>query len=152
MRHHSTKKHLRKDQRWSYEYLYKVNPITKTKLHQVRGNNGKILTPYQLELELPNFIHVELVEIGQKLPYYDEYVCMDYMASASENRARVQLSVLGQFLPFYSDFEVLKTFWNDVGVIVNHQALFTDFNWRRERLTVSISSKLFRMIQPIGIR
>ena len=138
LRHHSTEKHLRKDQRWRYEYLYKIDPITKNKIHQVRGKDGKVLTPYQLELELPNFIDVELIEIGQKLPFYDEYMSgMDYMASSSDSRARIQLSVLGRFLPSYGDREVLKLFWSDVGVIVNHQALFTDFNWSKERLTVS---------------
>ena len=59
LRHHSTEKHLRKDQRWRYEYLYTVDPITKTKIHQVRGKDGKILTPYQLEIELPHFRHAE---------------------------------------------------------------------------------------------
>ena len=139
LRHHSTEKHLRQDQRWRYEHLYKTDPVTKTRIHQVRGKDGKVLTPYQLELELPKFIDVELVEIGPKLPFYDEYLSgMDYMASSSDNRARVQLSVLGRFLPTYGDIEVLKRFWSDVGVIVNHQAIFTDFDWSKERLIVSI--------------
>ena len=139
LRHHSTGKHLRKDQRWRYEYLYKTDPVTKTRIHQVRGKDGKVLSPYQLELELPKFIDKELVEIGPKLPFYDDYLSgMDYMASSSDNRARVQLSMLGRFLPTYGDIEVLKRFWSNVGVIVNHQALFTDFDWSKERLTVSI--------------
>ena len=146
LRHHSTEKHLRKDQRWRYEHLYKVDPVTKAKIHQVRGKDGKILTPYQLELELPKFRHEVLVEIGQKLPFYEEYMSgTDYMASSSDNRARIQLSVLGRFLTHYGDLEVLKAFWNDVGVIVNHQALFTDFNWSRERLTVSLPVKPFQV-------
>ena len=96
LRHHSTEKHLRKDQRWRYEYLYTVNPVTKSKIHQIRGKDGKILTPFQLELELPKFKHAELVEIGQKLSFYDEYMSgADYMASSSDNRARIQPSVLG---------------------------------------------------------
>ena len=139
LRHHSTEKHLRKDQRWRHGYIYKTDSVTKTGIHQVRGKDSKVLTPYQLELELPEFIDAELVEIGPKLPFYDEYLSgMDYMASSSDNRARVQLSVLGRFLPTYGNIEVLKRFWSDVGVIVNHQALFTDFDWSKERLTVSI--------------
>ena len=143
LRHHSTEKHLRKDQRWRYEYLYTVDPITKTKIHQVRGKDGKILTPYQLEIELLHFRHAELVEIGPKLPFYDEYMSgVDYMASSSDNRARIQIPVLGRFLPSFGDLEILKTFWTDVGVIVNNQALFTDFNWGKEHLAVSIASYL----------
>ena len=146
LRHHSTEKHLRKDQRWRYEHLYEVDPVTKAKIHQVRGKDGKILTPYQLELKLLEFRHVGLVEIGQKLPFYEEYMSgTDYMASSSDNRARIQLSVLGRFLPHYGDLEVLKAFWNDVGVIVNHQSLFTDFNWSRERLIVSFPLKPFQV-------
>ena len=58
------------------------------------------------------------------------------MSSSSENRARVQISVLGRFLPSYGDIDVLGSFWRDIGVVVNHQSLFTDFNWTEERLTV----------------
>ena len=138
LRHHSSEKHLRKDQRWRYEYLYKVDPVTKTKIHQVRGRDGKLLSPYQLEMEFPYFKDAPLVEIGQKLPFYDEFMAgSDYMSSSSDNRARVQLSVLAKFLPTYGDLEVLKSFWSNVGVIVNHQALFTDFNWGKERISVS---------------
>ena len=138
LRHHSSEKHLRKDQRWRYEYLYRIDPVTKAKIHQVRGKDGKLLSPYELEFELPHFISAPLVEIGQKLPFYDEYMAgTDYMSSSSDNRARIQLSVLAKFLPTHGDLEVLKAFWSDVGVIVNHQSLFTDFNRSKERISVS---------------
>ena len=108
----------------------------------MRGKDGKLLTPYQLEMELPNFINSPLVEIGKKLPFYDEYMAgADYMSSSSGNRARVQLSVLAKFLPSNGDIKLLKSFWSDMGVIVNHLSLFTDFNWGKERL--SVSSGLF---------
>ena len=64
------------------------------------------------------------------------------MASSSDNRARFQISVLGRFLPSLGDLEILKTFWTDVGVIVNHQALFTDFKLGKEHLAVSIATCL----------
>ena len=84
LRHHATEKHLRKDQRWRYEYLYQVDPVTRTKIHQVRGRDGKLLTPYQLGIKLPKFIGTQLVEVGQKLPFYDEYMAgKDYIASSS---------------------------------------------------------------------
>ena len=53
LRHHSTEKHLRKDQRWRYEHLFEVDPVSKVKIHQVRGKDGKVLTPCQQKLELP---------------------------------------------------------------------------------------------------
>ena len=74
LRHHSSEKQLRNDQRWRYEYLYKVDPVNKTKIHQVRGRDGRLLSPYQLELELPYFKDAPLVEIGQKLPFHDEFM------------------------------------------------------------------------------
>ena len=139
LRHHSSEKHLRKDQRWRFEHLPKVDPITRKVVHQVRGKDGKLLTPYQLELEYPKFKDVPLVDIGKTLPFYDEFMAgTDYMASSSGDRAKIQISILCRFLTHYGDIDVLKGFWSDVGVIVNHQALFTDFDWSRERLSVSI--------------
>ena len=119
--------------------MYKTDPVTKAQIRQVRGKDGKVLTPYKLELELPKFIDAELVEIGLKLPFYDEYMSgVYYMASSSDNRARIQQSVLGRFLPAYGDLVVLKRFWSDVRVIINYQALITDFDWSKEQLTISM--------------
>ena len=76
------------------------------------------------------------MDIGEKLAFYDEYMRgADYMASSSENRVRIQISVLGNYLRNYGDISTLRTFWRDVGVVVNHQPLFTDFG--KERLSVS---------------
>ena len=60
------------------------------------------------------------------------------MSSSSKNRARIQISMLGRFLPTYGDIDILRNFWRDIGVVVNHQSLITDFNWTKERLTVNI--------------
>ena len=138
LQHHASEKHLRKDQRWRYDYLYKIDPLTKARIPQVRGRDGKLLTPYQLKMELRYFKDAELVDIGEKLPFYDEFMAgVDHMSSSSENRARMQISVLGRFLPAYGDIDILRSFWRDIGVVVNNQSLFTDFNWTKERLTVS---------------
>ena len=143
LRHHSTEKHLRKDQRWRFEHLSKVDPVTHKVVHQVRGKDGKFLAPYQLELEYPKLKDVPLVDIGKKLPFYDEFMAgTDYMTSSSGDWAKDQISILCRFLTHYGDIDVLKGFWSDVGVIVNHQALFTDFDWSRERLSVSIFTLL----------
>ena len=138
LRHHTTERHLRKDQRWRYEHLSTEDPITKQVRHYVRGKDGRLLTPYELQLELPKFIGVELIDIGEKLPFYDEYLQgTDYMASSSENWVRLQISVLGNYLRSYGDISTLTEFWRAIGVVVNHQSLFTDFNWSKERLSVS---------------
>ena len=69
LRHYVTERHLRKDQRWRYEHLTMEDPLTKRPRYQVRGRDGKILSNYQLQLELPHFIDCELVDIGDKLPF-----------------------------------------------------------------------------------
>ena len=48
-----TERHLRKDQRWRYEYLAIENTVTKVVRHQVRGKEDKVLNPRQLVGELP---------------------------------------------------------------------------------------------------
>ena len=137
IRHHATERHLRKDQRWCYEHLATEDPVTKAVTHHVRGRDGRRLTPYELQLELPKFIDEKLVNIGEKLPFYDEYLQgTDYMASSSENRARIQVSVLGNYLRSHGDISTLRSFWRDVGVVVNHLSLFTEFDWSKERLSV----------------
>ena len=99
-----------------------------------------MLTPYELELELPKFIGAELVDIGEKLPFYEDLLQgNEYMASTSESRTKIQMSVLGHYLRSYGDISALRHFWRDIVVVVNHQSLFTDFDWSKERLSVSIS-------------
>ena len=66
LRHHATDRHLRKDQRWRYEHLSTEDSITKKVKHHVRGRDGKLLTPYELQLKLPKFIDAPLVDIGGK--------------------------------------------------------------------------------------
>ena len=74
LRQHANERHLRKDQRWRYEHLSTVDPVTKAVKHHVRSRDGKLLSPYELEMELPKFIEAELVDIGEKLPFYEDYI------------------------------------------------------------------------------
>ena len=103
LRHYATERHLRKDQRWRYEYLLIEDPITKKLRHQVRGKDGKILSHYQLQLELPLFINAELVDVGEKLPFYEEAMSgADHMASSPQNGARIQISISHCLVTFLS--------------------------------------------------
>ena len=83
LRHHATERHLRKDQCWRYEHLGVEDSVTHVVHHHVRGRDGKLLSPLELEAELPKFIHLELVDRGVKLPFYDEFMAgHDHMASS----------------------------------------------------------------------
>ena len=73
LRHHRTKRHLRRDQRWRYEHLRSVDPVTNKLQHRVRGRNGKLLTKIELARELPKFIHAELVDTDERFPFYHDF-------------------------------------------------------------------------------
>ena len=139
LRHHSTERHLRKDQRWRYEHLAVEDPQTKAVHHQVRDGKGQLLSPNDLQKEYQYFKDAVLVDMGEKLPYYHEAMSGNiHMTASSENRVRVQISILRHFLPSVGDLGLLRGLWKDVGVVVNHQALFSDFNWGKKRLSVSL--------------
>ena len=74
LRHHRTEKHLCRDQRWRYEHLRSVDPVTLKTLLRVRGRNGKILGEIKLATELHEFIHGEIVDIGERFPFYEDLV------------------------------------------------------------------------------
>ena len=74
LRHHRTERHLRRDQRWRYKHLRSTDPITGKTQHRVRGGNGKLLTKVELAKELPKFKNVELVDIGERFPFYEAFV------------------------------------------------------------------------------
>ena len=139
LRHHRTEKHLRRDQRWRYEYLKSTDPITLKTQHRVRGRNGKILSRIELAKELPKFIHVELVDIGERFPFYEDFVRGRTAPLVTpESRARTQLSMVADFIQSYGDITILRSMWAKISSITDHQASLCDFDWGEERMTVSI--------------
>ena len=74
LRHHRTERHLRRDQRWRYEHLRSVDPVTNKLQHRVRGRNWKLLSKIELARELPKLIHTELVDTGERLPFYHDFI------------------------------------------------------------------------------
>ena len=105
LRHHRTEKHLRKDQRWRYEHLKSVHPVTGKVQHRVRGRNGRVLTKIELAKELPHFIHAELVDIGERFPFYDDFVkgtATTLVTPAS--RAKTQIHLVADFVQHQGDF------------------------------------------------
>ena len=137
LRHHRTERHLRRDQRWGYEHLKSTDPVTGKVQHRVRGRNGKILSKMELAKELPRFINVELVEIGERFPFYEDYVKGSTTAIVTaESRAKTQLCLVGDFIKTHGDLMILRNLWSRMGSFTNHQGAITDFDWGEERLTV----------------
>ena len=138
LRHHRTQRHLRRDQRWRYEHLRSTDPVTSKVQHRVRGANGKILSKMELAKALPHFINEELVDIGERFPFYDDYIKGSTTALVTaESRAKTQLCLVGDFAKTQGDMMVLRNLWSRMGSFTNHQATVTDFDWGEERLTVS---------------
>ena len=138
LRHHRTQRHLRRDQRWRYEHLLSTDPVTGKVQHRVRGANGKILSKMELAKTLPHFINEELVDIGERFPFYDDYIKGSTTALVTaESRAKTQLCLVGDFAKTQGDMMVLRNLWSRMGSFTNHQATVTYFDWGEERLTVS---------------
>ena len=140
LRHHRTERHLRKDQRWRYEHLKSIDPVTGKIQHRVRGRNGKILSKVYLAQELPKFIHTELVDVGERFPFYEDYLKRSTTAlvTPQSRRSKTQICLIGDYIQRQGELAVLRNLWSRVGSFTNYQAAFHDFDWSEERITVSI--------------
>ena len=69
----SEKGHLRKDQRWRYEYL-RTTELTCVVTHALREPVGHNFTPMELLKELRLFMNTPHVDIGDKYPFYNDYI------------------------------------------------------------------------------
>ena len=133
LRHHRTEKQLRRDQRWRYEHLKSVDPVTGNVHHRVRGRNVKVLTKIELAKELPKFIHTELMDVGQRFPFYDDFVQGRTTALVTpESRAKSQLRILADFLETQWNFSALRNLWARLSSLTDHQASLCDFDCGEE--------------------
>ena len=139
LRHHRTDRHLRRDQRWRYEHLKSTIPVTLKTQHRVRGRNGKILSKMELAKELPKFMNVELVDIGERFPFYEDFVRgRTTPLITPESRARTQLSMVADFIQSHGDIAILRSMWAKISSFTDHQASLCDFDWGEDRMTLSI--------------
>ena len=137
LRHHRSEKHLRRDQRWRYEHLKSVHPVTGKVQHRVRGRNGKILSKNELAKELPRFIHSELVDIGERFPFYDDFIKGTSTALVTpESRAKTQIHLIADFIQHQGNIGVLRKLWSQIGSLTNYQSSYCDFDWGEDRISV----------------
>ena len=130
--------HLRKDQPWRYEHLSNTDKITGITRHQVRGRDGHVLTPLELEREKPFFENVPLVDVAEKYPFYDEYKTnSEGQQTIEDQRASAQISLIGSFVPHDGNIALLQTLLSRVGVYINHKEQLSPFDWGSVTLTVS---------------
>ena len=135
LRHHRTEKHLRKDQKWRYTHLKSVDPVSNKPQHRVRGRNGKLLRRSELAKELPKFIHAELVDIGERFPFYEEFIKGRTTPMITpESRAKTQLCIVADFIRTQGDLSLLRNLWSRISSFTDHQASFCDFDWGKNIL------------------
>ena len=140
LRHHRTEKNRRRDQRWRYEHFRSVDPVSGKIQHRVRGRNSKKLSKIELAGEMPKFFHSELVDIGERFPFYDDFIRGRTTPLVTpESHAKTQLCLVGEFIPSHGDLSVLRNMWEKVSSFTDNQAALCDFDWGDERVTVSIS-------------
>ena len=140
LRHYRTRGHKRKDQKWRYVHLQETDEVTGNVTHQVRGRDGWVLTPVELEKEKPFFIDVPLVEAGDRFPFFEEYMAsIGGITDPDDLRISTLISLIGTFVPKDGNLSLLQSLWTKVGQFTNHQALFSSFDWGSATLTVSIS-------------
>ena len=68
LRHYRTEGHLRKDQKWRYVHSQETDEVTGIVTHYVRGKDGYVLTPVELEKEKPLFMEIPLLRQGTASP------------------------------------------------------------------------------------
>ena len=106
----------------------------------MRGRNGKLLTKIELARELPKFMHAELVDTGERFPFYHDFIEGRTTALVTpESRAKTQLRIVGDFIQRQGDFFVLRSLWSSISSLTDHQASLCDFDWGDERMTVIIN-------------
>ena len=138
LRHHRTVKHLRRDQRWRYEHLKSVHSVSGKVQHRVRGRNGKILSEIELAKEMRYFMHVKLVDIGERFPFYDDFIKGTSTTLVTpESRAKTQIHLIGNFVQQLGDIGMLRKLWSQIGSLTNYQISYCDFDWGEERISVS---------------
>ena len=125
IRHYSSERHLRKDQRWAYEYLSVKDSVTGNVKHRVRGEDGKLLTAYQLELELPKFIDAPLIDLGERMPFYEDHMAGQQHCVTTPNKVRAKICVLGYFLPVFGNISVLRRLWGPLEPRWDKRSLFS---------------------------
>ena len=129
VRHYQSESHLRKDQRWRYEHLRRTDQVTEMVSYEVRGKDGQVLTPFELEKEKPLFGNKPLVNIGCKYPFYDEYMAgIGSVTNPTEVRLAMQISLVGHLVPICGDLQLLQTLWKQVREISNHQDIFSCYD------------------------
>ena len=127
-------------------HLGRTDSVSKTSTHFVCDKKGNITDKFELELELPKFIDEELVELGKKFPFYENFKATRDSSTSNGSRNYSQLCLVGDYLKTSGDLVTLRGIWTKVGTFKKHQSWFSDFDWSEEKMTVSSDLVMFIFI------
>ena len=109
LRHYRTEGHLRRDQKWRYVHLQEVDEVTGIVTHHVRGRDGYVLTPIELEKEKSLFMETSLVEAGDRFSFYDDYMAsIGGVTDPDDLRNSTLISLFGTFVLQDGNFSLLR--------------------------------------------
>ena len=67
------------------------------------------MTKIELAKELPKFIHADLVDIGERFPFYHDFIKGSTTALVTpESRAQAQLCLVGDYVQSQGDLLLLR--------------------------------------------
>ena len=103
------------------------------------GRNGKTLTKIEFAEEVPKFVHAELAYIGERIPFYEDFIKGTTTELVTpESRSRTQLCLVRDFIQTHGALLVLGTLSSRVGSFKITRTRSACFDWGEERLTVSM--------------
>ena len=112
LRHYKTEGHLRRDQKWRFGHLQETDSTTGVVTHQVRGKDGYVLTPLELEREQPHFVDVPLVDAGDHFPFHEEYLAsLGGITNPDDLRLTTLISLIGSFVPHDGNLALLQSLY-----------------------------------------
>ena len=75
-----------------------------------------MLTKFELAKELPLFIHAELVDIGERFPFYEDFLEGSTTALVTpDSRAKTQLRLIADFIQHQEDILLLRNLGSRIG-------------------------------------
>ena len=106
---------------------------------KVRGSDGRTLYGSKLEAQTELFIHLDVLELDHKRPfYYDVGEGKPFTFTSASSRALIQIELLLIFLRGGGQLWTLEEYWTQVGVLTGHSASTADFKWSASFIYVSI--------------
>ena len=85
---------FRRDHKRTYIHLSRTDLISGKVTHNERDDKENLLEEPKLQLEIPKFIDEDLLEIGDKLPFYEDFKASRYSVTPNSSRNYSKLCLI----------------------------------------------------------